>query len=254
MGGEVILLDAAQPKSATKRCADYKTVLRIQNAEPPRLRRRRHADVTFGSSLKAHGPIRIVDSPRIINRLLQDGYLKHEAKVQWNHRRANVFHLIVCWPVDLPPPLPNSGRVVSLDPGARRFQVWYDPADGSHGELLGEWNGTSGTKALDERLAQYNTRAARRKKPPWKSDNGVEPIQLPSMTGRKARAERARVAQNQRTDPEHRRWLVDRWRTAIRNRRAAYHRACDSTKDWRRHAHYDAIGFLLTVHPTGRIV
>jgi hypothetical protein len=116
---EVIPLEAAQLKSERKACTDMKTVLGIAAAAPHRQGRRRHADVTFGTTLKQHGPIRIVDSPRIIDRLVSDGYLRHEAKLQWV-RATNKFYLIVCWPVDLPPlrilSRPDSARVVALDP------------------------------------------------------------------------------------------------------------------------------------------
>jgi hypothetical protein len=263
---EVIRLDAAQPRSERHRSADYKTVLRIRAASPHRTGRRRHADVTFGTSLKDLGPVRVVDSARVVDRLTADGYLKHEGRLQWNHHRRNAFYLIVTWPVEIPPlrvvAEDRPVGVVSLDPGARHFQTWYDPRDGSHGELLAGWRtGTGGRTTtttgtglgeLDRRLGVVDARACRRRRRPW---TGTTPE---CLTGRKARQERRRLhdggCTNPGADPDHRRWLFNRWRKAIRERREAHHRACERLKDWRRHAHYDAIRFLdRTVRPRWRL-
>jgi hypothetical protein len=275
---EVIPLDAAQLQSDRKASADMKTVLGIAAAAPHRSGRRRHADVTFGTSLRAHGPIRIVDSPRIIDRLVSDGCLRHEAKLQWV-RATNRFYLIVCWPVE-PPPLrilsqPESARVVALDPnpfwvslslgpgsvsGLRRFQTWYDPDDGAHGELLTSWRSSahahqqnhqhrSGGAEVDGRLKHVERLAGRRRRPPWDHDEGMGVVdELSRVRGRQARCRRAAAVRETLSDEAaaaHRAWLRERWRKAVRERRRAHQRAAQRVADWRRHAHYDAIGFLL---------
>ena len=220
---EVLPLEAAQPKSDRKASADMKAVRRVAPAAPgPGLMgRRRHADVVFAKGLAALGPVRIVDSGRVIDRLVADGCLRHGGKLCWNHH-TDTFHLIVCWPVDddvlrrrIDRRPVAEHRVVALDPGARHFQTWYDP-NGAHGELL------AGTlPVLEERMAridrlQQRRRDVRRPPPP--------PTPVESAEERLARRRR--------------------WQRVRRERRDVHRRACERMRGWMRHAHYDAVGFL----------
>ena len=94
-------------------------------------------DVFFGGTLAASGPVRIADKTGVIEQLAADGYLKEDAQILWD-KSVGSFHMLVRMRrtklVDLDP----EGRrktVVSLDPGCRSFNVYYDRT-GRHGELL----------------------------------------------------------------------------------------------------------------------
>jgi hypothetical protein len=139
----VIRFDAAQLPSETKETPDLKVVWPIVHAGPARQGRRRHADTWFGCGMSKLGMVRLIDSARVIDQLVADGCLRHEATLQWHRHRRSAFHLIVHLKVAVPPPralTTDTPSMVSLDPGARHFQMWYDPRDGSNGELLAGWN------------------------------------------------------------------------------------------------------------------
>ena len=155
---EVVLLNGVQMRN--DKIKDKGPIKAIRSVAREPSRRRRHAELLFGTSMEQHGAVRIIDSAKVIDRLVNDGLLKHEGKIQWNHHRTqnchaclhssdrNHFYLIVCWPVNIPEPRQGE-RVVSLDPGARHFQVWYDPEKGSfdcksiYKTLLHQWRASS---------------------------------------------------------------------------------------------------------------
>lgn len=64
-------------------------VLRIVPCESSPLTessRRRHADLYLGTTMRPHGPIRLVDRKWLVEKLVQDRYLMHEGKILWNKR------------------------------------------------------------------------------------------------------------------------------------------------------------------------
>jgi transposase len=95
--------------------------------------------VLFGSNLKATGGIRLQDNEHVIQRMLAEGNrLKESAKILWD-KKTGAFHLMYTYvlPVlDDPDPEFETKRLVATDPGVRRFQTYYSPTDGCHGELL----------------------------------------------------------------------------------------------------------------------
>ena len=244
---EVIVLD--KPRlNKQKPCKGPVLHIRSVDGRNDVGRGRRHAEVLFSTTLRPLGYVRIVDSARVIDRLVSDKFLLHGGLLQWNHQR-NTFYLVAWTPVTVPPLRVQSEtapqRVVSLDPGARHFQVWYDPSDGAHGELLAGYRGASttasaphgGAQELDRRLEHVKRLADRRRRPPERS--------VARMTSRRALAERQRLERTEQRDRAHREWQWKRWWRAHHQRREAYRRACDRQREWCRHAHYDAIRFLL---------
>lgn len=117
--------------------------LRQRRGQPAGRRVRRDLCLTFQGSLKAHGPVRAVcvtdPANDIASALLADGALRENAKILWD-KSTDTFHLSVLRIVKQGPfPVTDdgaaTGKFVSLDPGARQFQTFYDPRDGAHGEL-----------------------------------------------------------------------------------------------------------------------
>ena len=103
-------------------------------------------------------------------------------------------------------------RVVSLDPGARHFQMWYDPEDGAHGELLASTTSrrTPVVTAMAERQRRTDHKRARCDKvgqvPPAADDDAW----FARQRGARADRERARLRDNavdRSVDREHRKWL-----------------------------------------------
>lgn len=124
---QVVFLEGANMEKENPDAGPVKRIVAVTRTPEGR---RRHANVYLGKDMTEHGPVRIIGSARVIDRLTSERVLQHEGKILWNRHR-NHFHLVVCWEADVPAPRePN--RVVSLDPGGRHFQVFYDPADGNH--------------------------------------------------------------------------------------------------------------------------
>lgn len=264
---EVIPVPAAQLQSATKASADRGAVQIVPAPPSPGAvggaRRRAALVMACGLAPKCvGGALGLAGSPRILEELLAHttpgdarACLPHGGKLQWNHR-SNRFYLIVHLARDVPPRRIDERpaaehRVVALDPGARHFQVWYDPRDGAHGELLaavGRGDATNDVgSVLDARLDRADRLRRRRRRdrrqPP--DDPEAWAAWFARQRGRRADAERARsAALPAEWDWARRHWLRLRYREQRRRRRDALRRAGQWTHDWMRHAHYDAIGFL----------
>lgn len=284
---EILQLSAAfyreeLKQDGTPRVA-IRSVVSITAAERPippgrdRPARRRHADLQLAHGFP--GTLRIIDSERIIGRLVADNGLVHGGVLQWcrSRRHGNGFYLIVRLPVEIPPPramaMAMPPRVVSLDPCARKFQVWYDPADGSSGELLAGVKGSRNRRrgrrdpwrdVVDEIDVRTDTRAKRHRRrgadrQPWgiaSADGQPAPpdprgayIASVWATGRKARAERERLEAAgaigaPERDPTHQAWLRGRLRKFLRERQYAHRREAARVTDWMEHGHYNAIQFL----------
>jgi putative transposase len=75
-----------------------------------------------------------------------DRYLRTAGRLRWDKRRQTfdlIVQLRVTRPAD-PDPEAHDRRVVAMDPGVRRFQTFYDPADGRHGVLAAGYSGGGG--------------------------------------------------------------------------------------------------------------
>jgi len=116
---------------------------------------RRTAAIHMGSGMKTMGPVLVRDRAWLIDRLVADHYLRHEARLVWD-KRLDVYYLCVVLDVRRPPaPAPSQPRLVSLDPGVRSFQTFCDPTDGTHGVLLdGYQNGGSVMDELKRRVGR----------------------------------------------------------------------------------------------------
>ena len=116
-------------------------------------------DVFFGGTLTATGPVRIADRTEVIEQLAADGYLKEDAQILWD-KTVGSFHMLVRMRRTKPADSDPEGRrktVVSLDPGCRSFNVYYDRT-GRHGELLsGAEEGINARcKRIDGLCAQHS--------------------------------------------------------------------------------------------------
>lgn len=116
--------------------------------------------------------IQIRDRRWLIDKLVECGKLTEDGKITW-HKATNTWHLIVL--VDVPfkstvQIVPETARVVALDPGERSFNTYYSP-DGTHGELLTELRGYLREKnkerdawiGMRERLKQARNNDVRKK-------------------------------------------------------------------------------------------
>lgn len=133
--------DAPTAPIPTAAPQDSGPVLRIYPVPGPVAGRVR-AHVFMGGRMKALGPLVVRDRAWLVDRIVADRYLRHEGKLQWDKRRG-AFYLCVTLEVVRPPDPDPDGhrkRVVALDPGVRRFQTLYDPATGTHGELLSTYH------------------------------------------------------------------------------------------------------------------
>jgi transposase len=77
----------------------------------------------------------IRDRAWLIDRLVSDGKLIRDGKILYN-RKLGYWYLIIALDVKKKPVIDGlHPKVVSLDPGARSFNVFYEP-NGTHGDLL----------------------------------------------------------------------------------------------------------------------
>jgi hypothetical protein len=92
---------------------------------------------TFSKCMGGHVNTDMVirDRTWLIDRLVGDGNLMRDGKILFN-RRLGIWYLIVVLDIKKKPVVDAlQPKVVSLDPGARSFNVFYEPS-GTHGELL----------------------------------------------------------------------------------------------------------------------
>ena len=100
--------------------------------------KRSRALLVLGTTMQSLGPVVMRDKRWLIDRLVNDRYLRHEGKLLWDKRRDALYLLATLRRERPPDPDPehHEKRVVSMDPGTRCFQTLYDPATGAHGVLL----------------------------------------------------------------------------------------------------------------------
>ena len=143
---EVIGLDAAvfrpddvEGLGAPKDTGPVRFIERCTTVERgPKPPNRRWAAVHFGCDLKAVSPVRMRGRRWLIDRLVDERYLRHQGKLLWD-KRLDAFYLIVTLRQQRPPdpdPTHAHKRVVAMDPGVRNFQTFVDMENGSHGTLL----------------------------------------------------------------------------------------------------------------------
>jgi hypothetical protein len=189
---ESIQLDAvqfAESKNGAEppRMKDTGPVTRILPVPEPARSTVSRAHVWLRKSMLGLGPVVIRDKPWLIDRLVEDRWLRSAARLLWDRRRGGEVYLLVRLRVTRPPaPVEGPRRVVVMDPGIRRFQTFYDPDDGRHGTLLDEYRagGESGRPVaaeltrrcarVDRWMARYNS---------WERRDGVRQRPL----GRRAR-------------------------------------------------------------------
>ena len=94
----------------------------------------------FGCNLKTVGGIRLQDSARIINKLIDEGKLKEDGKIQYD-KRTKKFYLIYSYDQPFlqdPDPLFINKEICATDPGIDPFGALYSPTSGQYGVLLHE--------------------------------------------------------------------------------------------------------------------
>jgi transposase len=142
---ETIRLDAAvfkpHDKEGKEKPKDTGPILGFQRCvglvnEPPA--KRIKAEVHFGCNMKALGPVIIRDRSWLIEKLVGERYVRHQAKLHWDKRLRVLYLLVTLRQVRPPDPDPTcqTKRVVAMDPGIRHFQTFVDMSTGAHGELL----------------------------------------------------------------------------------------------------------------------
>ncbi len=142
---ESIRLDAAvfkpNDKLGTGKPNDTGPILFMQRDTTPERQRpsnRIHAEVQFGCGMKALGPVTIRERRWLVEKLANDRFIRHEAKLHWD-KRLHALYLIVTLRQERPPdPDPTCARkrVIAMDPGVRHFQTYIDMSTGRNGELL----------------------------------------------------------------------------------------------------------------------
>ena len=156
--------------------------------------------------------IAIRDRHWLMDKLLEDGILKEDAKIIWD-KRTDSWHLIVLIDKELKCMDDNQGekRIVSLDPGVRSFNTFYSP-DGLHGELL-----VGGLKVLNSMCKDLDKiRSDMDKKKNW-YESGVGWVEC----------------------------SYHDYRRSKQHMRRRYHLVSSKLRNWRTNAHYCAINFLL---------
>jgi transposase len=202
-----------------------------------------NAILELGSTMAPLGGIRIKDRARIIDPLVSDHWLREDGKILFDKRRRS-YHLVVLVrrdiPVD-PDPEGNHKTVVSLDPGCRRFQEFYDPSNGRHGELLAQYGDDGGSTVLGEiekRCKKIDTLARRYRTQPWR-DRPPSPEVVAQRLRRQGKPE------SEATD-------LGCYRDYVRQRQHQSRRWCQRHKQceyrklvhWRGNAHYSAANYL----------
>ena len=253
---ESIQLDAAQfvqldPQSKTTatdgapeghRLKDTGPLTRIRPVpEPARSRVRAH--LWLRKSMLGLGPVVIRDRPWLIDRLVQDRWLRSAARLLWDRRRGGEIYLLVRMRVVRPAAAGvGPARVVAMDPGIRRFQEFYDPDDGRHGVLLTDYRPRVGgppvrSVALEvarrcEKIDQWRARQTN-----WFRYEGVR--QYPP--GRRARfwGRRGDVSPRQ-----YRRFCYRTAHEARRGDRRHLRRELGRLAGFKESMHYATIGFL----------
>jgi transposase len=175
--------------------------------------------------MKDLGPVMICDRRWLIGALIRDKYLMREGKLIWE-KRSNSFYLsvLVASSQAKPPALMGNEGIVSLDPGVRRFQQYYDPRDGTHGVLLDDT-----LKEIDRRCATIDKLVGKAKAMPWKDH---------PPRGRRYRRGAGDL-------PEDHPDLVRRYNQQLkRNCKRRLRRERIRLHNWKHYAHYDAINFL----------
>jgi len=174
--------------------------------------RRRECLAFFGNNLTHTGGIRLLDSRRVIKRMLNEGNrLKENAKIQWD-KRTGKFHFIYAYvqpKLEDPDPSFESKRIIAMDPGINPFQQTYSPHSGAYGVLVGE-KGKETLIRKCQKLDALQSRIAKRK-----ARAMIEPKRYKATTRRLKR----KLAKERR-------------------------RVCG----WIESAHYDAANFLLKEH------
>lgn len=149
---ETVRLDAAVFKPDDERgvgtpkdTGPIRMVRRSTVPERDRPANRIGAEIHFGCNMKNLPPVIIRGRRWLIEKLVTDTYMRHEAKLHWD-KRLHALYLIVTVRQARPPdpdPECREKRVVAMDPGVRRFQTYIDMSDGRHGVLLDTYQRTN---------------------------------------------------------------------------------------------------------------
>ena len=216
---EVIVIEKDEDRHA-------KTSRRVR-FEPLPKKRRYECLLHLGNNLAKYGGFRLLDSKKVIEKLLKESAgLKEQAKIQWD-KRINRFYFIYAYvqpKLEDPDPTFERKRIVAMDPGMTPFQEWYSPTTGEFGELL---DGAKDQKyARCVALDKLQRRIAHRRK------EGQE--RVPSL--RRRRSDGTRRQQQKR------------YRSTTRRLRKRYRRQCARMRGWMERGHYAAAEFLLNKH------
>lgn len=245
---ETLLLDAVQFHANRPGVKDTGPVRQILPLPAPVAPRSARAHVFLGKSMADGGPVLVKDRNWLIDRLVADRWLRVQGRLQWDKDRR-AFYLIVGMRRQRPAdPEERDKRMVALDPGVRRFQQFYDPADGRHGVLLDGYHTVDHTGAstahrpaadeLERRCRRIDAAQARLQRRGWLNAACPQP---PGRVGRRWAADR----REGRITPS-------AYRTFLRRADHAAHRRAERLvrREWARlrglkHGmHYAAIGFL----------
>lgn len=176
----------------------------------------------FGNNLKATGGIRLQDKPHVVARLLAEGTrLRETCRIQWE-KRTNAFYFIYVYDRPAladPDPQFETKRLAATDPGVRKFQTWWSPTSGEHGELF-----VRGRAQLEQRCFDLDA--------------------LISKVAKRGNAQHSDRDNPQRARHVQRRTAAQRRRTyrALKRQLARERRRLH---DWMAQGHYAAANFLL---------
>ena len=188
--------------------------------------RRSECWLHLGNNLATHGGIRLQDSGKVIEMLLQESSgLKENAKIQWD-KRLQKFYFVYAYEqpkLKDPDPLFEWKRIVATDPGNTPFQEWYSPTSGEYGVLL-DGDVKEQKKARCATLDALQSRIDMRRK---------RPDRIPSQR----RCENGSWRQQQH-----------RYRRTTRRLRKRFWRESARMSGWMANGHYAAANFLLGKH------